>query len=410
MQGLAEAHSFFPEINENGFVSQNGIFLFTEEQKKSFTGKHQENVSKMLEFLFSDGSLPAMEKELLRSILLKRNIEIIEVLGEQLQLILHNIKEQAERSKDPEFKIQAQIMVGNIIALLPYFSPEYFRSKELAIPKFDVSQLRWRNVVYRITCSPMELPSLFWNKFLGKGIDIVELEPLNESEREPAIRVFQGTTYPAGKGMWMTLLADVTPFSSVGEIFFLCEDSIKKSLDASGRPLELYGQSLGGALAMLVAAKWSERVEKAVVFSSPKLLSKTLKRLQAKNAFQGKGSFPKVGLFIQEGDLVPMAGDALPNQTEIFSLSKEKEVAGNFFKRKFFSHAQCFAGLKGVKIKRIDVKDIEKWSLTGIIHYILSPFLFAFLFLIFSLWRILCTLFYTFPIEIYHRFTQPCLI
>lgn len=128
----------------------------------------------------------------------------------------------------------AQMFVGNLIALLPYF--DFDQGSVVVLPKFIEN--KWKLIPYRVVHIP-----LIENKIIAYG-----LEPQATFKAAP-ILVFRGTPYPAASGFFDALLSDFHPTQAVGKDIF---EKGKAHLDQWIRgktQVECYGVSLGGALA-----------------------------------------------------------------------------------------------------------------------------------------------------------------
>lgn len=402
---ILKRDSFYPSIkslDKTGFSTESGILLSTDQQENAFSPQEKE-LAQVLKHLCADDLLQTPSPTLIKAVLIENNPAVSADLGKLLQMILSNTKNEAEKKKDPKFNLQAQIFIGNIVALLPFFYPEDFASKKITIPRMHNG--RWEEITYQIKQSPIEPPSSFWkglSKVFGQSIDILELEPVpGSSEDIPAIRSLQGTTYPAGKNMALTLLADTLPFASVGELFFLfCRASIQKSITQNTkRKVDIYGASLGASTAMLAGLAFADKVDHVFAYSPPKLLPWTLKRYAAMQS----AHTPKVVNFIQEGDLVTKAGCLLPEGTTVIKLSKDDPSKRDY---PFNAHKNTYSSLKGVAIKKIDQNNHTGWSAVSIIHLILSPIIFCTVSVVFLAWRLLIACPYELLCHSYHVFSD----
>ena len=106
----------------------------------------------------------------------------------------------------PHWKIRdvlvSEMLVGNLIALLPYF--DFEDQSRLQILRYIDQE--WKMITYRLTHIP-----------LVKGeINAYGLEPMDEPKAYP-ILIFQGTPYPAASGFLEAIWSYLHPIKSIGE-------------------------------------------------------------------------------------------------------------------------------------------------------------------------------------------------
>jgi hypothetical protein len=144
----------------------------------------------------------------------------------------------------------SEMLVGNLIALLPYF--DFENQSEIQLLRY-VNQ-EWKLVTYEIRHIPL----------IEGEIYAYGLEPTKEFSSIAGIcpiLIFRGTPYPAAKGFLEALWSDLHPIKSIGEEIF---EKGKTQLDQwiKGKSkVECYGMSLGGALAYHAGHAYGEKVE-----------------------------------------------------------------------------------------------------------------------------------------------------
>ncbi len=141
--------------------------------------------------------------------------------------------------------VVTDMLIGNLIALYPYFDPPACHEIRL----LQQINHQWQMVSYRIEHVPL----------LRDQIHALGLIPLSNKEAYP-ILIFCGTPYPAAKGFWESLVSDLHPFRSVGESIYLAG---KKNIHTwmEGKPhIKAYGISLGGSLCYHLGKEYSKRV------------------------------------------------------------------------------------------------------------------------------------------------------
>jgi hypothetical protein len=137
------------------------------------------------------------------------------------------------------------MLIGNLIALYPYFDPSAGHEVRLLQ---HINQ-EWQMVSYRI-----EHISLVDDEIHALG-----LIPIEHKDAYP-ILIFRGTPYPAAKGFWKAVFSDLHPFRSVGEdIYKAGKKNIHQWME--GKPhIKCYGMSLGGALCYHLGKEYGRRV------------------------------------------------------------------------------------------------------------------------------------------------------
>jgi hypothetical protein len=149
----------------------------------------------------------------------------------------------------------SEMLVGNLIALLPYF--DFEDQSRLQILRYTDQE--WKLVTYKLTHIP-----------LVKGqIAAYGLEP--EDSKALPILIFQGTPYPAASGFLEAVWSDLHPVKSIGEEIF---KKGKGALDLwmqDKAKVDCYGMSLGGALAYHAGHAYGEKVE-VYAYASPGLI------------------------------------------------------------------------------------------------------------------------------------------
>ncbi|HNA62240.1 MAG TPA: hypothetical protein PKW79_04110 [Rhabdochlamydiaceae bacterium] len=136
------------------------------------------------------------------------------------------------------------MLIGNLIALYPYFDPPIGHEVRLLQ---HINQ-EWQMVTYCI-----EHISLVEDE-----IHAVGLIPTAHQDAYP-ILIFRGTPYPAAKGFWKAVFSDLHPFRSVGEDLY---QAGKKNIHLwmEGKPhIKCYGMSLGGALCYHLGKEYGKR-------------------------------------------------------------------------------------------------------------------------------------------------------
>ncbi len=150
----------------------------------------------------------------------------------------------------------SEMLVGNLIALLPFF--DFENHSKLFLLRFIDNE--WKLVPYMLSYIP-----LVENEIYAYG-----LEPIDEPTANP-ILIFQGTPYPAAHGFFEALWSDLHPIKSVGEEIF---KQGKPALDEwikGKEKIDCYGMSLGGALAYHAGHAYGNKIN-VHAYASPGLI------------------------------------------------------------------------------------------------------------------------------------------
>lgn len=196
--------------------------------------------------------------------------------------------------------VVAQMLVGNLIALLPYF--DFEEGSSLSLLKFVEGE--WKLISYQVVHVP-----LMGNKIIAYG-----LEPQGETAATP-ILIFRGTPYPTASGFFDAVLSDLNPAKSIGEDIF---EHGKPQLDRwmSGKSkVECYGVSLGGALAYHAGEAYGTQVE-VHAYGAPGLVPM-------------KGGMRQIHgkVFFHQQDLVKLIGfHPESNHFEVYAILTEHDV------------------------------------------------------------------------------------
>lgn len=286
-------------------------------------------------------------------------------------------KRSAESDLDEFVK---ETYVKNILSLLPFTYPE--KGEEFTIPQ--KIEGRWVDVTYKVD-EIIEM-SPWW---FSSPLPALSLTPMDNPKAMP-ILAFIGTTYPAGSGFVATLLADCTPFLSVGHAPYLWgRKSLKDYLEKKNVKFQVVGTSLGGALATHL---WNDRemkdfIEEVDIFNTANLYPCNF------DGPQDEG--PKLRSFINWNDLVGNMG-TLPtgNSVEAFRVIKGQRGASENFLQ---AHMKAYTGSENVTIlKTSSVYENSRLTriLITILHMVISPLIFLPIFILNLLYRIVYSIFH----------------
>ncbi len=150
----------------------------------------------------------------------------------------------------------SQMLVGNLIALLPFFDFE----EEAKLSLLRYIEQEWKMVTYELSYIPL-IEGEIW---------AYGLEPVEE-KKAPPILIFRGTPYPAAPGFLEALWSDLHPVKSIGEeIFQKGKPHLDKWMESKSK-VDCYGMSLGGALAYHAGHAYGDKIE-VHAYASPGLV------------------------------------------------------------------------------------------------------------------------------------------
>ncbi len=316
------------------------------------------------------------QPSLLKAIVWKKDPELLKEARELVQGMLDDIYgEVSTRELTPQESLHFEIIVGDLLSLLPFLRPE--NNSELKVPiQIDG---KWQMAVYQIEAVPIT------PKWMGSPYMAYGLSPKNK-ETVPPLLLFKGTTYPTDKGFLMSLLIDLNPFASVGSYgFHIGKDIIAKWLDdhTTYNKAIVYGKSLGGAQSWRTALYFPEKVAKVMAYGAPGFSSRDKKRL---NDIRRKNTLPEINFFSQENDPVPLLGKTAEYGVNYYHVLSGKPQKG------VLAHAHMYSTHENSTILSHETfhKD-KKWKRIG--FTVTSVFLSLIVFPILSLtWGVYNTL------------------
>ncbi len=214
----------------------------------------------------------------LPSIFWETDPALSKAVREWLQFKIDNAVQEVPNEK------MRDVYLRNLLSYYPYFCPE--KGEEIRFPS---------GTTYRV--DPVELTPAY----LGSPLMAYGLIPTDYSA--PPILLIKGTTYPADKGCFLSILTDINPCGSVGSGAFqwFAGERIEKWLqdNASENRAEVMGTSLGGALSLQAAATYPQYIKEVHAFNSPGVTSDEVKLWNESAHVK-----PKVNVYLQDGDPV----------------------------------------------------------------------------------------------------------
>lgn len=266
---------------------------------------------------------------------------------------------------EPPHNENVEILTTRLMSIIPYLDPS--PGEEITIPFFEKGSAV--GVVYKaeeikITNYPFTSPLIAYG-----------LTPKNQSH--PSFLLFKGTTFPGDSGFLLSLLADSTPFHSVGSwVIEHPTTALTQFMDKSSEIVAV-GQSLGGALAQHLARLYPEKVKRAVSINGPKLMSYDLEKEVSHP--------PRIIRYDNQGDLVSKVGNKLLQNTSSYTLEEPKPGYGPFL-----AHIRAYE-VEGVKVfeeKPADTVKGKAFIIMTLLHQIVAPLIFVILAIVLALFMI----------------------
>lgn len=211
-----------------------------------------------------------------------------------------------------EQQLWGEIFTGHLLAYFTFLSPE--EGEHLKVPVFKEG--KWQLVQFQI--EKIHLTPRWMGSFA------VAFGLKTDTQREQ-ILLFKGTAYPTDEGFIKQLLADVTPFASVGRLlFYFGKEKLKKWF--STHPSTIYGASLGGALSQHAANAFPEKSLRVFAYNPPALLDHEIASLAK----------AEVNVISNLRDIVTKSGSKRSSNCKIYQVIPLKPR--NFL----LAHVECF--------------------------------------------------------------------
>ena len=321
------------------------------------------------------GSLPTtsellQESELLQAIAWKNNPAIMQEVRQTVKNLIQNICQEVQaKNLTPEQSFHMEAIIGDFLALYPYLHPE--QNEAIAVPLYK--DHAWHIVHYRtekLSLTP---------KWMGSPLAAYGLVP--ESQNQPPLLLFKGTTYPTDNGFFLSLITDLNPFASVGALGFqfgkeTLSSWLYEKTQTSGQRALVYGKSLGGAHACRSAIYFPDYVEKVMAYGAPGFSLWDLSRLKEVEQLPHHA---QINVFCQQNDPVPYFDLAADHGVNYF------KVLGKEVRHGVAAHADFYTTHEHSKILRMEAfHEDSVWMRIGLtaLRIFLSLTLFPILILI----------------------------
>ena len=217
--------------------------------------------------------------DFVKSLLFTKNESLLKEIREELQLYMVRLATELneDKYKNPSDQKQAEVLVGNILALYPFFEPS--DGTTLKVPQ-KIND-KWELVNYQLDLIPM---TPFWK---GDPYYACGLTPLDNKNAVPHL-IFMGTPPPTTRGVAHAEFTDFIPGRGVGETLYEegkngIENWVESIHTTTKKKVNVYGQSLGGALSLLLIANKPEHVGTVYAYNPPSLFGTAIKRVPKQN-------------------------------------------------------------------------------------------------------------------------------
>lgn len=272
---------------------------------------------------------------LIKAALVTRNEQFILELRDNLQRRLSGLVDILKREPDSDNAKITEILVGNIVSLLPFTEPK--DGTEIVIPQ-KVNG-KWESVTYTTERVPLT-PDWLGSEYSAYGF----------TTKQPGaspLLVFMGTTHPTATGARFTIWSDFTPFRAVGELLFNRWGKKRvnewlEGLDPMHPKPKLLGMSLGGSLALLTVSAFPEKVSEVQAYSPPAPRQRHL------DAYGEHPTDHQVKIYCQENDVVPKIGVGWHKKWDVY------EVIPKVPRSRGFAHVQLFCAQRSVSVVKIE--------------------------------------------------------
>ncbi len=261
-----------------------------------------------------------------------------------------------------------QLQINNILSYLTYAGCP--TGTHIEIPQYLAASKTWELVPYEVTRLQLT-PGWFGSPYYAYGLTSTKPDA-------KSLLLFMGTTYPGGNGFLWTLLADMTPFMSVGSLLFrLGKKVLKKwvaTQRAANKDIDCHGQSLGGALSILAADAFKKDGLKSYAMVPAGRLGPTQDASNVTVIFGGRDPICQVGDMPQGARFVYVCPSEKQAATALPDLVRTPGLRGSLY-----SHMAGLSWQQGAKAYEVDRAMIAEkpgkkiWTYLWYATWILSP-------------------------------------
>ena len=309
-----------------------------------------DDAANFIKFLFSDQPLSSsfVSWKLVKALILKKDKEILSQVRKGIQAYLIKL---ADKLNAPEYRDSGnqqlgKILIGNILSLYPFFEPK--DRDTLKIPQ--KLGKTWGLVDYKLKLLQMT-PEWKGDPYYACGFSAVH-------SHAPSHLVFMGTPPPTTRGVAHAEYTDFVPGLSVGETVYqegkeTIERWVTEEYKRTSRKPNIYGQSLGGALCLILAAHKPKEVGEIFAYNPPSLWDSMMRKFQENVKGLQKHLHPKVNIFWQENDPVSSLGAGWDPSWNVYKVIPK--TPHNLYE----AHIRAFSGHE-VAVVKMTEKDIQE--------------------------------------------------
>lgn len=275
-----------------------------------------------------------------KALIVKKDIELLDVIREELKKIFLNISLYCEKL-NPTLQNRLEVFINTLVSNFAFLDPK--EGEEVVLPQKIHGA--WLKVTYQF--KKIDISSKAgWRAKLLEAEDRIYAYGLEPAlpEAYPYL-LLMGTTYLTGQGAFLSLLSIVTPGLSVGESHDLTE--LEKWMCCRLK-VKVCGHSQGGTMAMLVTIRYSKHTHSAYCLNPAILHKETLLRLKPLGG-------EKINVYVQERDPVFMFGDLLIKGTRVFHVTQPNAKKYS----RLSAHALHFSGYPEASITEIKTENIS---------------------------------------------------
>ncbi len=348
-------------------------------------GDIHKKISPLINMMIGElpGFFQGLNMRAMSAVFLKRDPKLLANARQVLRDVLVKLYDQIKEQGNSEYNHIFEANIAYLLSIYPHLIPDEF--EKLSIPQLIEGE--WKLCDYRIQRIQLT-PKIFGSPvhaFIFKG-------KTEDGKGAPPLVSFKGTTYPTDDGAFLSILSDLNPFVSVGEMNLIFGGKEFKSELAratkEGGKARIAGLSQGGALAQIAAQYYPDLVENIHAFNPP--------ALRGRLANKKLSSQPDIRIFWQNRDVVSGLGCQYNPNAKIFYTIGEQNYG------RLVSHARGLVAEKDVIIVKLNTKRVNNsfWrKAISIIQTIVSPIIFILLSTIYFVYRLLYELLYL-PVRI----------
>jgi pimeloyl-ACP methyl ester carboxylesterase len=314
-----------------------------------------DNARNFMKFLFSDQPLSTafVNWKLVKGLLFQKDEALLKDIRIEFQNYCIKLAKQLNKPQfaGPHEQKLADILIGNLLALYPFFEPD--DGDLLALPQKIKG--KWELVNYRVNLLQMT-PDWKGDPYYACG-----LVPLEDPFATPHL-VFMGTPPPTTRGAVHAEYTDFIPGLSVGESVYqegqkTVESWVDDIVAITGQKFHIYGQSLGGSLCQILAAHKPDKIGKVFAYNPPSLWKPLLEQYQTKIQSLSEADRPEMNIFCQERDPVYSLGAGWDPSWNVYQVLPKEEP------NPYEAHIRAFSGQRVVVLK-MTPEDIQSHNVS----------------------------------------------